>query len=354
MSGTGVPSVRQSILTRFAVIAVLTAAVFVAFYALRHTFSTFMLAFVLAYLFDPFVVWLEKKRKVRRTYGIVILYTILGIISIFCVAYLIPFLNIRWQGLVRDLPLYVQKVKGIIGDLTARWEPLYATEELDWLASKGTEGLDKLMAKAGEGVYATATRVAFNVLNILLSPILVFFMLFYKESIIASLKVMIPRNRREAFLEVGREINRSMGGFIRGQIIVSVIVAVLSTAALILLDVDYPVLNGIFAGLASVLPFIGVILATLPPLFFAYVKFQNGSILLQVIGCFGFIYFLEGYVVKPLVFKESMDLNPLATILVVMALGELMGFWGIILAIPFAAAMKIFAAHIRAGDFADD
>ena len=133
--------------------------------------------------------------------------------------------------------------------------------------------------------------------------------------------------------------------------IVSLIVAVLSTVALLYLHIDYPLLNGIFAGLASILPFIGVVLATIPPLFFAYVKFQSGMALLKVVGAFAVIYFLEGYLVKPVVFKKSMDLNPLVTIIVVMAFGELMGFWGILLAIPIAAAIKIATTQFRHGSF---
>jgi len=115
--------------------------------------------------------------------------------------------------------------------------------------------------------------------------------------------------------------------------------------------VDYALFNGIFAGLASILPFIGVIIATIPALFFAYVKFQSGLIIVKVIAAFAVIYFLEGYVIKPLVFKEAMNLNPLVTIIAVMAFGELMGFWGILLAIPIAAAVKIFSSHLRRGDF---
>jgi putative permease len=77
-------------------------------------------------------------------------------------------------------------------------------------------------------------------------------------------------------------------------------------------------------------------------------------ILLKVLGAFSLIYFIEGYLVKPLVFKESMNLNPLLTIVVVMALGELMGFWGIMLAIPIAAALKILSIHWRRGDFSSE
>ena len=95
----------------------------------------------------------------------------------------------------------------------------------------------------------------------------------------------------------------------------------------------------------------GVIIATIPALFFAYVKFGSAAILVKVIVAFAAIYFLEGYLVKPLVFKRSMNLNPLLTIIMVMALGELFGFWGILLAIPVAAAAKIVSVSIERGDF---
>jgi putative permease len=75
------------------------------------------------------------------------------------------------------------------------------------------------------------------------------------------------------------------------------------------------------------------------------------AVLIKTAIAFAVIYFLEGYIVKPLVFKRSMDLNPLVTIIMVMALGELLGFWGILLALPIAAAVKITWGHAIKGDF---
>jgi putative permease len=326
------------------------AALFAAGYALRHTVSSFLLSFVLAYLLDPFVVMLER-RKVRRVYGIALLYVVLGVIGTFCFVYIVPFVNINWSELVANLPRYVQKGKDILLGTAGQFQPAYGTEEWQWLFDNISGSMDSLLSKLGSGIYAAVGRVAFNLLNILLAPILIFFMLYYKEDIAAGIAAWLPADHRETILALGREINASVGGYIRGQMVVSLIVAILSTVALYALNVDYPVLNGIFAGLASILPFIGVILATIPPLFFAYVKFQSGIMLFKVAAAFAVIYFMEGYLVKPLVFKKSMDLNPLVTIIVVMAFGELMGFWGILLAIPIAAAIKIISAHFRHGSF---
>ncbi len=331
-------------------LAIVTAAVALT-YAVRHTVSCFLLAFVIAYLLDPLLVQLER-RRCPRAVGIALLYLVLAILSAFSLVFLVPLLSARWEALIRDLPRYVIQVKAIVADLKTRFTPVYAAEEWSWLLDTTTGNLDSGLGSIGSGLYATASRLVFNLFNLVLAPILVFFMLYYKQPIIDGIKIWLPSRHREEILVFGREVNASIGGYLRGQLIVSVIVAIMSAIALFFLDIDNALFLGMFAGVASVLPFIGVILATIPPVFFAYLKFQTGMAVIKVVSAFALIYFLEGYLIKPLVFKESMDLNPLMTIIVVMAFGELMGFWGILLAIPIAAAFKIFSNHLRRGGFA--
>lgn len=338
---------------RYMLLLALAAITIAAGYALRHTVSCFLLSLVLAYLLDPLLVYLERNR-VPRVYGIIILYIILAIFSAIILIFFVPFLTLRWQQLIQNFPDYLQKIQTLAQGWKSQLFPSAAAEEWRWLVESATENVDKLLGRIGSGLYATFTSMVFNLFNLVLAPILVFFMLFYKQAIMDGITSWLPTRRRETLLALGREINASIGGYIRGQFAVSAIVAILSAIALFVLDVDYALFNGIFAGLASILPFIGVILATIPALFFAYVKFQSGIAMFQVVAAFSVIYFLEGYVIKPLVFKEAMDLNPLVTVIVVMAFGELMGFWGILLAIPIAAAGKILAHYIRQGKFAEE
>lgn len=338
---------------RYLLLLMLAAIICAAGYALRHTLSCFLLSFVLAYLLDPLLTFFERNR-IRRSYGITILYIILALLSVVFFAFFVPFLTLRWQNLLHDFPGYMQKLQVLAQGWKTQLLPSAAAEEWRWLVESGTGHLDKLLGKIGGGIYATLTRMVFNLFNLVLAPILVFFMLFYKQAIMDGMTSWLPTRQRATLLSLGRDINGSIGGYIRGQFAVSAIVAVLSSIALFFLDVDYALFNGIFAGLASILPFIGVILATIPALFFAYVEFQSGIVMLKVVAAFSVIYFLEGYVIKPLVFKEAMNLNPLVTVIVVMAFGELMGFWGILLAIPIAAAGKIVANYIRQGKFAEE
>jgi len=346
----GTPVTQNMSLVQKTGITLLVLSVFFAFcFAVQHTISCLLLSFVLAYLFDPFVLMLERK-GIRRIYGILILYSFLSILAIFCIIFLFPLLNMRWEMLVQELPGYVQRFKSMAVDLKGRFGTAYAAEEWQWLVNYVQAGADRLLNKLGAGMYEAVSSVVFNLFNLLLAPVLVFFMLYYKGESLAGILRWVPSSNRDFLVAVGRDINRSIGGFLRGQLIVSAIVALLSTVAMILLGVNHPLFSGIFAGVASIIPFIGVILATIPPLFFAYAEYQSGVILLQICAVFSAIYFLEGYVIKPLIFKESMDLNPLVTIIMIMILGELLGFWGILLAIPITGAIKIYCHHLRIAD----
>lgn len=322
------------------------AVIFTLGYAVAHTVSCLLLSFVLAYLLDPLITLLER-RRIRRVYGIILLYTLLTIIAFFCIIFLLPVMSQRWDALVNDLPRYFEKVKQMAFALKGRFGLTYAAEEWSWLVDSVQSGIDRLLARLGAGIYEAAYSVVFNLFNLLLAPILVFFMLYYKKEAMEGIVRWLPSTHRDFILSVSREVNRSIGGFIKGQVIVSVIVAVLSLVAMLLLKIQHPLFCAIFAGLASIIPFIGVVIATLPPLFFAFAEFQSGLILLQVTAAFSVIYFLEGYVIKPLVFKESMDLNPLVTIIMIMVLGELLGFWGILLAVPITGAIKIYCTQLR-------
>lgn len=321
-------------------------------YSLRYTLSCILLSFVIAYLLDPLIKLMEK-RGIKRIHCIITIYAILFIITAFTITVLLPHLTIGWSNFLKNLPEYIRKLKEELLSWQNRLPLHYGSAEIRWFVDNITGNADKVIEKGGEWVYGFAQTVFFNIFNIVLSPILVFFMLHYKKKIMEASFSLIPESRRELIIKIGREINASIGGYIRGQVMVSCIVALLTAPALYMINIPHPLFCGIFAGFASILPFVGVILAMLPALAFAWLSIGTWAILLKVIAIFSLIYFIEGYLIKPLVFRESMNLNPLLTICMVMAMGELMGFWGILLALPFTAALKIACEHWLHGDFAN-
>ncbi len=319
-------------------------------YALQHTISCFLLSWVIAYLLDPLLVSTER-RGMKRLYALGLLYAILSILTVFFLAFILPAITINWNAFIIDLPTYITKLKQVALEWKSRLPDRYGSDEIEWLIDKASGNIDAAAEKTGFMAYNFGTRIFFNLFNIVLSPILVFFMLYYKQTVIDTVISWLPDNWRTLIIGIAHEVDSSIGGYLRGQVIVSIIVALLATITLYVLEIPLPIVCGVFAGAASILPFIGVIIATLPALFFAWFKFQSTAMLSQVTVAFLLIYFVEGYVIKPLVFKKSMNLNPLVTIIMVMALGETLGFWGILLALPIASAIKITWGHFVHGDF---
>jgi len=335
---------------RFIATILLFCLLAAAGYALQHTISCFLLSWVIAYLLDPVLVSAER-RGMKRIYALGILYIVLGILTVFFLAFILPAVTMSWNSFILELPSYIQKFKQVALEWKNRLPDRHGSDEIQWLLDKASANIDTAAEKAGFWAYSFGTRIFFNLFNIVLSPILVFFMLYYKQTVIDTVTSWLPDSRRSQILDIAHEVNKSIGGYLRGQVAVSIIVALLATGALFALGISHPILCGAFAGAASILPFIGVIIATLPALFFAWFEFQSAALLWQTTLAFGVIYFIEGYVIKPLVFKKSMDLNPLVTIIMVMALGEILGFWGIMLALPIASAIKITWGHFVRGDF---
>ena len=319
-------------------------------YALQHTISCFLLSCVIAYLLDPLLVSAEH-RGLKRLYALGLLYVILGVATVFFLTFIVPAVTISWDIFILELPDYILKITQTAMEWKNQWPDRYGSEEIQWLIDKAAGNVDIAAEKLGFWAYYFGTSIFFNLFNIVLSPILVFFILYYKQNIIDTLVSWLPDSRRTQITEIAHEVNNSIGGYLRGQLISSLIVALLLTIALFALNIPHPIFCGVFAGAASIIPFIGVIIAALPVLFFAWLQFQSIEILWQAAFATGIIFFIEGYVIKPLVFKESMNLNPLVTIIMVMALGELLGFWGILLALPIASAIKITWGHFVHGDF---
>ncbi len=297
----------------FYILAAVLAAILLAGYFLRHTFSALLTSLALAYLLNPVLKYLEKRGFDRFT-ALALMYGMAILAGMFTSFLLLPYLLHQAEALINSLPRDIQNIRTAMDNWKLRITPYYAGDEGTWLIEQAEESL------------ATLTR----------------------ELSGTGYNRMIPLSERSHLTELGRKINRSLERFIIGMLLDCLAVGLLTVAALYLLDIEFPVLNGLFAGFASIVPFLGVLVAIIPAAFIGYAKSGDLSIIPKVSVAYFFIYvIIEGNLIKPLVMRRALRLNPLAVIFAVMAMGELLGFWGIILAIPLAAVVKICVDELR-------
>ncbi len=331
----------------FYLLATALAALLLAGYFLRHTFSALLTSLALAYLLNPLLKYLEKRGFDRLTsllllYGVAILA---GVIASFLFA---PYLLHQTESLVNTLPRYLQNIRGTMENWKTRMAPYYAEEEGAWLLEQADQSIATLTGELSGKGYEQVKVLLFGLFDLVLSPILVFLILYYKERFKEGITRMFPASERRRFMNLGRKINRSMERFIIGMLLDCLVVGLLTVAALYFLGIEFPVLNGMFAGFASIVPIVGVLVAVIPAALIGYAKSGDPTIIPKVCGAYFLIFvIIEGNLIKPLVMRRTLRLNPLAVIFAIMAMGELLGFWGIILAIPLAAVVKICAGEIR-------
>jgi predicted PurR-regulated permease PerM len=331
----------------FSILTASLAMLLLAGYFMRHTLSAVLTSLVLAYLLNPLLKRIEKW-GLSRIVALCLLYLMLTVVIVLVSMLLIPYLGQQVEALTNALPAYVQNLKRAMDEWQLQLTPSYRSEEGAWLLARGKESLISLTQGITGMGYKRLTALAYGVFNLVLAPILVFFMLLYKQHIKDLIKRLTPLADRRQLTELGKRMNSSLERFILAMLLDCLLVSILTAIALSLLRIEFPLLNGLLAGFASIVPFVGVALAVIPPTLIGYAQSGDLAVIPKVWGVYFLInVIIEGNLIKPLVMKQTLRLNPLAVIFAVMAMGELMGFWGIVLAVPLAAAIKICAGELK-------
>jgi len=328
-------------------LALFLAAFLFTGYFLRHTYSALLTSLFFAYLCNPLLKYLERK-GFSRALSLSLLYGILALAALFASFVIVPYVVHQVNAFTTSFPRYAQNLKGALDTWKLQLQPYYGDEELGWLADQASDSLNRLMAEVSGRGYERLKGFLFALFDLMLAPVLVFFILYYKEELKEMVLRFAPPDYREELIDLGRKINWALQRYILAMVFDCLIVGVLCSVTLALLNVEFPVINGMLAGFATIVPFVGALLSVIPPALIGYAKSGDLTIIPKV--CF--IYFLinmviEGNLIKPLIMQGTFRLNPLAVIFSVMALGEIMGFWGIVLAVPLVAVIKTCAGDIR-------
>ncbi|MGC8502478.1 AI-2E family transporter [Desulfurella sp.] len=172
-------------------------------------------------------------------------------------------------------------------------------------------------------------------------PIISYFMLIARNYYRSSLKSFIFNILGENYLNVFIQIYEMSIGYIKGLLIVILIVTVLTYIGFKIVGLDYSIIFAILSGLAYIVPYIGSVIAIIPPLFLAIAINKSLLLTLEVGVIFISIHFIIGNVVAPFIFSKTINISPLFALVAILFFGELYGILGIIFAIPIAGIIMI-------------
>ncbi len=172
-----------------------------------------------------------------------------------------------------------------------------------------------------------------------LVPLLVFFFLKDKDLLARGILRCLPR-RRELVTRIWLEMEQQIGNYVRGKVWEILIVGIVTWLVFILLGFEFPVVYGVLTGLSVLIPYVGALGVTIPLFIQGYLQWGMTWDLGWLLIAYSVIQFLDGNVLAPLIFSETVKLHPIVILLAVFIFGSLWGFWGVVLAIPLATFAK--------------
>lgn len=181
---------------------------------------------------------------------------------------------------------------------------------------------------------------------VFLIPVYIFLLLFYKTLLLNFLYEVFSKESSGNVAEILKETKGAIQSYIVGLLIETLIVAVLNSAALLLLGVEYAILLGVLGAILNLIPYIGGIIAILLPVIMATVTMDGYSTQLAIIGAYAVIQFIDNNIIVPRIVSSQVQINAMVSILAVLLGGALWGVSGMFLSIPFVAVLKIIFDRI--------
>ena len=189
--------------------------------------------------------------------------------------------------------------------------------------------------------------VAALLTNLILIPVVTFYLLRDWDRLVRGIHDLLPRNMEAEISQMASDIDKVLGAFFRGQLMVMFALGFIYTIGLSLVGIELAVLIGMGAGLLSIVPYLGSIVGVLVAAGAAIFQFQDAFHLVMVLLVFGVGQAAEGMYLTPKLVGDQIGLHPVTVIFAVLAGGQLFGFLGILLALPVAAALNVLVRHMH-------
>ncbi len=315
-------------------------------YLLGPILTPFLAGALLAYMFDPLVDRLEKHGW-SRVAGTVAVIVLAGLAVFGLILIALPLFQGQFAELSQRLPAFLDLLQTRFLPWLEQTLGITIAPNLDalksWMTEQATENSDSWLPSLQTGALAVLSVVV----NLLLIPVVMFYLLKDWDVIVARVAALVPRPWMEAATRVARSMDAVVGEFLRGQLAVMALLALYHAVALWVLGLDYALPIGILTGLLSFVPFLGIGLGLTLALLVALLQFGDWNGVAWVAGIFMVGQLLEGYVITPRIVGERVGLHPVAVIFALAAFGQLFGFVGVLLAVPLAAVLLVALRELR-------
>jgi len=309
--------------------------------------TPFMIGIIIAYLLNPLIVRLER-RKLSRGLAISLIGILFLIIISLVLNMIIPILYSNISDLISNIPNYTNYYNNGVNWLQTQVNYSMLPQQVKDIVASQVKGNINYLQGFFLSILKNSLGAISSIFSFFLNFILGIFIAFYFLKDIDFFKRqvsgLIPRNWRGTVSATAAEINVVISNYIQGQLTVLAIVALLETIGLTIVGVKYSLVLGIIGGLANIIPYFGPFIGAVPAVAIAILDSPTKA--LFAILVFVIVQQIDNSIISPKIMSQSMGLHPLTIIFVILFFGTFFGLVGMILAVPLTAILKVIGKKI--------
>ncbi|HYF82490.1 MAG TPA: AI-2E family transporter [Clostridia bacterium] len=331
--------------------------------------APFIIALVVAYLLHPIVCWIEcnimnskrfsklknesygKNQQLKRTISVLLTYLlVIGILVILLYSTYAMIggqisRQVDFNAIIDSISSYSERYNQIYDQLKVQLENSGLSDNLKQQFINTAENANEILGSAVSKSFGQLKRLGSNVVNIVLGLIIAFYILkdleYFKQLYRDITKAFMKERKNQKLRSLLTDINLIISKFIRGQLLDALIVGILSSIGLSIINLDFAVLIGMTAGIANIIPYFGPVIGSVPAIIVGLLSGSPIKALLAVVVLV-VVQQIDGALIAPKVVGNSVGLHPVFVMLSIFIGGAYFGLWGMLIAVPTAAIIKMF------------
>lgn len=349
--GLVVPSSLKRQLLILGVIAVTTVLVLYLASVFIEVTLAVIVAAMLYYLSEPMVLVLERWRVPRVAAILIVFIVFLALIALLLI-YTIPIIVTQLTSLAADVPGAFERFQQWLARMETRLGAQIGEEQLDEAINRAGATVSGLIETAVAGIFGVLANVFSLLLVVVAGAVAAFFLLKDHREMEGYAERYVPEDSKPLVHRLASGIHNVLSGFLRGRVIVALIIGVVVWIGLVIIGVPYAFILGVISAILEFIPYLGPILAAIPAVLIALTVSPLSALI--TLSLFFVIQQLESFVLSPRVVGAHVKLHPATVIFAVLIGGRILGLLGVFVAIPVAGMAKVFVEEFllppRSGD----
>ncbi|HTX86939.1 MAG TPA: AI-2E family transporter [Candidatus Nanoarchaeia archaeon] len=318
------------------IIAILAAFYFL--YLIRNVLAILFVAFLLSSAIEPAVDWLQRRKFPRVLSAIVLYLAVISLIGLFVYLFVPPIAK-EVVEFSKNSPEYISKVTNSLSFLSNYSDNQSSPTLLDEINSLGANW----QGAAGK-IFSSLVSFFGGILSFILIIVLSFYMIMEDRALNKLILSVVPKANQSYGLSLANRIESGVGRWLRGQLLLSLIVFIIIYIGLLIIGVHYALVLALIAGLAEFIPYLGPLISAIPAILVSFI--QAPVLIIAVAILYYLTHWLESHLIVPQVMGRIIGLNPIIIIAVMLIGFRLAGLVGVVLAIPLAMTANVILGDI--------